>query len=324
MVWFDMPRPALEKHRSATTAPDDLDDFWSRELATARAAAGPTTTVPHAPDLYQGVEVFDVEFSGGLGHRIRGWYLRPAGAGKRPVIVKFIGYGGGRGMPDEHLFWPAVGYGVLVMDSRGQGSTWTIGATGDPVTPEQAGPQFGGVMTRGILDPHDYYYTRMWADAVRAVDVAAELEGADPDRIGVTGGSQGGALTLAAAALNPDKVAWACPEIPFLCDIARAITLTDAMPYREIAHYLSVRTDDVEQARRTLSYIDCAVLAPRITAPVLMTTGLMDDICPPSTVFAAYNAIPGDKEIEVHDFMGHASPATFPERQAAHARRHLG
>ena len=95
------------------------------------------------------LDVHDVVFSGAQGDRIRGWYLRPPGSGDRdvPVVVKFIGYGGGRGSPTEHTTLPATGYAVLVMDTRGQGGRWTTGATADPGR-NGTGPENATVMTR--------------------------------------------------------------------------------------------------------------------------------------------------------------------------------
>ena len=147
-------------------------------------------------------------------------------------------------------------------------------------------------MTRGITTPEDYYYTRMFTDAALAVDTALELAGrARRAGIAVTGGSQGGALALAAAALRPDAVRVCHADVPFLCDIQRAITLAPHAPYTEIPEFLAENVELIAPALNTLRYIDCALLARRITATTLVSVGLMDDICPPSTVFAAYNEI---------------------------------
>jgi cephalosporin-C deacetylase len=324
MPWFDMPLERLREYRTSTQEPDGLDDWWAARLARARALARPPTLTPHEPGLYDPFEVFDVEFSGAGGDRVRAWYLRQAGAtnASAPVVVKFIGYGGGRGTPSEHILLAALGYAVLVMDSRGQGGRWTTGATGDG--DGSPGPENSQVMTRGIADPEHYYFTRLFTDAVRAVETAVELAEPGGAGVAVTGGSQGGALALATAALAGETVRVCHADVPFLCDIQRAITLAFNGPYTEIPEFLAENVTLIEPALNTLRYIDCALLARRITAATLVSAGLMDDICPPSTVFAAYNEIPApDKDIAVFPFSGHSSPKAHAERQLAHLRAHL-
>jgi cephalosporin-C deacetylase len=270
------------------------------------------------------MQVYDVEFSGDRGDRIRGWYLLPPGPadGPLPVVVKFIGYGGGRGLPAEHALLPAAGFATFVMDTRGQGGRWTVGATGDPAGGE-SGAELSIVMTRGITRPADYYYARLFTDAARAAETAATLDRADGARLAVSGASQGGALALATAALLGDAVAVCHADVPFLCDIARAVTLAPERPYTEIAEFLANHTGLVDTALDTLRYVDCALLARRITAECLLSTGLMDPICPPSTVFAAYNAIVSRKEIAVSPFGTHVVPFSHTERQLAHLRDRL-
>jgi cephalosporin-C deacetylase len=70
--------------------------------------------------------------------------------------------------------------------------------------------------------------------------------------------------------------------------------------------------------------VDCALLARRITATSLFSVGLMDLVCPPSTVFAAYNEVRAPKEIAVSPFGGHDVPRGHVERQLRHLREHLG
>ena len=324
MPRYDLPEDELRTYRTAAVEPPGLDDWWRGRLDEARAAALPPTFARHAPEAYGPVEVQDVTFSGARGDRIRAWYLRPAGAGdaELPVNVGFIGYGGGRGLPVEHLALPAVGIAAFVMDTRGQGGTWTVGATGDPGRAED-GPEHPGVMTRGIARPETYYVTRLMTDAARAVEVAAALEGVDAGRIAVSGGSQGGGLALAAAALQPDLVRVCQADVPFLCDFPRALAIGPGFPYGEIAAFLAQQVGLVDAAMETLRHVDAALLASRITADSLLSVGLMDDICPPSTVFAAYNAITAPKEIAVFPFGTHATPQAHVERRLAHLRERL-
>jgi cephalosporin-C deacetylase len=178
-------------------------------------------------------------------------------------------------------------------------------------------------MTRGITTPEDYYYTRLFTDAVLAVDLALELATPGGAKVGVSGGSQGGGLALAAAALHGASVSLCHADVPFLCDIQRAITLAPHAPYTEIPEFLAENVALIDTALNTLRYVDCALLARRITAPTLVTVGLMDDICPPSTVFAAYNEIPAEKEIVVYPYSGHSVPRAHAESQLRHLRQHL-
>ncbi|MCL2582979.1 MAG: acetylxylan esterase [Streptosporangiales bacterium] len=319
MPWYDLPLEQLRAYRTATPEPDNLDAWWSERLQDAREQAKPVTITRHEPDLYGPAEVHDVEFSGANGDRIKAWYLRPANRETSAVCVKYIGYGGGRGAPAEHMLLPALGYAVLVMDTRGQGGRWTFGATGDG---DGGGPENSQVMTRGILSPETYYFTRLITDAALAVDAAAELAGPDA-RIGVCGGSQGGGLSLAAAALHGDRIAVCQPDVPFLCDVQRAITLAPSTPYTEIPEFLAHNGHLADRALDTLRYVDCALLARRVTAPTLMTVSLMDPIVPPSTVFAAYNEITAAKGIAVHPYSGHEVPHSHSEAWIRHLREHL-
>ena len=320
MPWYDLPLERLREYRTTTQEPDGLDDWWTARLREARDRARPVAVTAHEPGLYAPFEVSDVEFSGGAGERVRAWYITPAGRRAEGVVVKFIGYGGGRGAPADHILLPALGYAVLVMDSRGQGGRWSSGATADGIG---TGPENSLVMTRGITTPEEYYYTRMFTDAALAVDTARELAGPSCP-VAVSGGSQGGALALAAAALRPDVVAVCHADVPFLCDIQRAITLAPHAPYTEIPEFLAENVELVPQALDTLRYIDCALLARRITAATLVSVGLMDDICPPSTVYAAYNEInAADKEIAVYPYSGHSWPKAHTERQLRHLRERL-
>jgi cephalosporin-C deacetylase len=223
-----------------------------------------------------------------------------------PSIVHYVGYNGGRGHPLDNLAWAASGYVECQMDNRGQGSGWCRGATPDPAG---SGPAIAGFMTKGISSPQTYYYRRLMSDAVRCVDAVASLEMVDSDRLAVYGGSQGGGLALAAAALSPLPKA-VIAEVPFLADFRRGVALTDSDPFAEITRYLAIHHGEEDTVYHTLSYFDSANLAARATIPARFTVGLMDTIVPPSTVFAAYSAYAGPKEIRVWPHNGHEGGGT--------------
>lgn len=308
MAQFDLPLEELRTYKPDVREPADFDKFWAQTLDESRALATETLLEPLAPGLPH-VDIFDVTFSGYRGQPIKAWYSRPAGEeGSLPIVVQFHGYGGGRGLPFEHTFWPSAGYAHLMVDNRGQGSSWGNG--GDTPDPEGAGPSLPGFMTRGVEQPHTYYYRRLFTDGVRAVEVAKGLPGVDAQQVFVAGGSQGGASVLAVAGLVPGLRA-VMPDVAFMCHFERAVTITDSDPYGEIRRYLAIHRGLEEQTFHTLSYFDGVNFAKRATAPSLWSVALFDDICPPSTTFAAYNWYGANtggaasKEIKIYPFNGH-------------------
>ncbi|MET8264801.1 acetylxylan esterase [Micromonospora arida] len=287
-------------YRPDLAVPEDLDAFWGRTLGAASAAAA--TYEPVDTGLTQ-IHTFSVTVPGYGGEPVHGWLHLPANA-TEPLacVVEYLGYGRGRGLPHEKLFWASAGFAHLIMDTRGQGWSAAPGGTAD-AHPYPAGT-VPGFLTRGVTSPDDFYYRRLITDAVRFAQAAQEHPAVDADRVVVTGISQGGGLSLAVAALFPG-VAAAMPDVPFLCDFPRAVRVATEGPYGEVAEYLALHRDQSSHVFRTLSYVDAAVLASGATAPALFSIAMMDQICPPSTCFAAYHRYGGDKEVRVYEFNDH-------------------
>ena len=309
MAFFDLPYDELVTYKPPRNEPADFDAFWQATLAEAREHALNPQFVPYDLGL-KTLDVFDASFAGYGGQEIKGWLLLPRRReGKLPCVVEYIGYGGGRGSPLNFLAWAAAGYATFVMDTRGQGSTWQPGDTPDP-EPEGSNPHHPGFMTRGVLNPKTYYYRRVFTDAVRAIEAAQSFVAVDAERIAVTGGSQGGGITLAAAGLSA-AVKAVMPDVPFLCHYRRATQLVDTLPYGEITNFLKVHREKVETVFHNLGYFDGMSFAARANGKALFSVGLMDTICPPSTVFAAYNHYAGAKEIRVYEYNNHEGGATL-------------
>ncbi|WP_433544146.1 acetylxylan esterase (plasmid) [Streptomyces sp. CA-294286] len=298
------PVPAeLSRYTPELSVPADFDAFWQKTLAEARAQNGAVRTERvTGRHLLRTVEVDDVRLPGWRGEPVAAWLLRPCGAeGPLPVVVTYAGYSGGRGLPTDHLLWSAAGYAQLVVDSRGQGHDTPDRGEGD-------GTQWvEGFMTRGIDAPAHHYYRRLITDCVRAVDAVAELPGLDSGRVVVAGGSQGGGLALAVAALAPGQVTAALVDVPFLCHFRQAARTSEDGPYQEIVAYLRRHSPHrVGTVFDTLDYFDGVHFARRATAPALFSVGLMDPTCPPLTVYAAFNHYAGaDRTMTAWPFADH-------------------
>lgn len=315
MAHYDLSGDALTEYRSATPRPEGFDAFWGQTIKEAREHPL-DARFDRVQTGLQLVDTFDVTFAGFAGQPIKGWLTLPGLASSSRgrelgAVVEYVGYGGGRGLPHEAAFWAMAGWAHLRMDTRGQGSAWSAGDTPDP--DPVGGAAYPGFLTRGVRAPQEHYYRRVFTDAVRAIDAVREHPAVDPERVAVVGASQGGGIAIAAAGLAEGLVG-AAPDVPFLCDIRRATTLVDSHPYAEVAQYLHTHRDAVDGVFATLDHIDAVQFAATATAPSLWSVALMDDICPPSTVYAAYNAWAGPKQIIQYPFNGHEGGGPFHER----------
>ncbi|HTJ68633.1 MAG TPA: acetylxylan esterase [Actinospica sp.] len=309
MALIDMSLAELREYRPERSEPTDFDQFWAATIEAARShpIALEHTTVDNGLPL---IAVDDVTFAGYGGQPIKAWLVRPAqAAGPLPCVIEYCGYGGGRGLPHEQLYWAAAGYAHLLMDTRGQGGGWRVGATPDDGN-EGAGPSVDGFMTKGIQSPETYYYRRLFTDAVRAVEAARAHPAVDGSRVFVKGGSQGAGMAIAVAGLVPD-LSGVVADVAFLQHYRRATEITDSYPYRQITDFLATQRTEVDNVFRTLSYFDGVNFAARANAPALYSVALMDDVSPPSTVFASYNHYAGPKEIVVYPYNGHDGGGPF-------------
>lgn len=327
MPQYDLPLDLLEQYRPELPHPEGFAEFWRDTIAQARSVA----TEPRFEQVDAGfrlLDTYDVTFSGYGGHPIRGWLILPRGIeGPLPALVTYIGYGGGRGLLDEWTAMSAAGYAHLVMDTRGQGSGHRSGVTPDP---SGTGPHVSGFMTQGIEAPADHYYRRVFTDAVRALDVLRAHPAIDTSRVAVSGHSQGGGIALAVTGIlgllgEPTSARAAIIDVPFLSHMEQAVRMIDTMPYGEITRYLRTHRGSESWVFDTLSYFDGTSFAPHAHTPAMFSVALLDEICPPSTVYASYNRYAGPRDIRVYPFNGHEGGEAF--QLAEHVRflaRELG
>lgn len=314
---YDLPMEKLEQYRPPLTAEEDFDRFWERTLQEALRA--PVKADLESVDYpAKGIEVFRVTMTGFQEASLGGWFVHGDRGLCQPGLVLFHGYNWNyEGNIYEVVNWALHGYTVLALSVRGQQGS------GESM-PSPHG-HAAGWMTSGILNPDRYYYRGVYADLVRQLTWFQDRPEVDSSRIGVAGGSQGGGLTLAAAALSSiPKVAVA--EYPYLAHFRRAVDIAPAGPYGEITEFLRQNGDPEVEAQvfRTLSYFDVMNLAPRIKVPTLVSCGLIDQLTPPSTIFAAYHHLGSAvKEIKVYRYFGHEFTPRFHTEKLAWLMRYL-
>lgn len=305
MPLIDLPLEKLREYRGRNPRPADHDTYWEHALQELAATDPRPELKPAGVVCSEHVECFDLWFTGVGGARIYAKYLRPRAAigVKHPAVLQFHGYTGHSGDWLDKFGWPAEGICLAAMDCRGQG-----GKSED--TTRVAGPTLRGHIIRGLEDPDPakLLFRQVFLDTVQLARVVMARPEVDSGRIGCWGASQGGALALACAALEP-RIRRTAPVFPFLCDYQRVWEMDLAKDaYEELR--LFFRAFDPRHEReaaifKRLGYIDVQYLAPRIRADVLMFTSLMDTVCPPSTQFAAYNRITSNKDLVLYPDFGH-------------------
>lgn len=301
---FDMPLEKLHTYEGRTPRPADFDEFWSRSIAELDGIAPDVHTEP-ADFSCSFAACEDLYFTSTDNVRVHGKLLRPAKP-NGAAVLSFHGYTGNAGEWVALLPYAAAGITVAAMDCRGQG-----GLTDDPG--QRKGTSLHGHIIRGLEsalqgEPERFIYRNIFLDTVQFSRVIKALPDVDASRVGATGWSQGGGLTLACAALDPEIYRIA-PVYPYLCDYKRVWEMDLAVhAYNGLREFF--RHHDPLHERETeifeaLGYIDVQHLTDRIRAQTLLGIGLTDQTCPPSTQFAAYNRISAPKELAVYPDFGH-------------------
>jgi cephalosporin-C deacetylase len=302
MPLLDKPLDQLREYQGVTPRPNDFDDYWAKALkeldhTKPNAELKPVNILGNV-----NAELFDLWFTGVGGARVYAKYLRPKGAAKAPAVLQFHGYSASSGDWHDKLNFVGQGFAVAALDCRGQGglsedNSQVIGNTRE------------GHLIRGLDGPPEkLLFRQIFLDTAQLARVVMAQPEVDPNRVGSMGGSQGGALALVCAALEP-RIRKCASVFPFLSDYRRVWEMDLAKDaYNDLKQYfrrfdpLHERADEIFTK---LGYIDIQNLVQRIKADVLMGITLMDNICPPSTQFAAYNKIASRKEALIYRDFGH-------------------
>ncbi|HMB00227.1 MAG TPA: alpha/beta fold hydrolase [Spirochaetota bacterium] len=302
MAVFDYALPDLKKYQGLNPKPEDFDEYWDKALQEMQDL-DPRVEIKPAAFQIKGIKCNDLYFSATGGSRVYARYLQPpAGSKPQPAICFFHGYGGHSGDWSRYLHYALYGFHVFALDVRGQ-----AGLSHD--TRPVRGNTLHGHIVRGLqASPEDLFYRHVFLDTALLVKIAMAQDNVDSGKIYASGGSQGGGLTLACAALAPavKKIAY---KFPFLADYKRVWELDLCEnAYKELKdffRYADPRQEKRDDIFNKLGYIDIQHLAVRVKAEVLHGIGLADTICPPSTQFAVYNKITSVKQMRIYPEYGH-------------------
>ncbi|MDX9956844.1 MAG: acetylxylan esterase [Clostridia bacterium] len=310
MPLLDMPLDELKKYSGRNPRPHDFDVFWNKALKEMRDT-DPNVLIEPATFTTPFADCFDLWFTGVRGARIHSRFLRPKKIEKPiPAVLQFHGYTGDCGDWSSKLAYVAAGFAVAAMDCRGQGGlSEDVGGI--------KGNTFSGHFIRGIDDDPDNMLMRhIFLDTAQLAAIVMAMPEIDENRIAAMGGSQGGALTIACASLEP-RINRLAPFYPFLCDYQRVWEMDLAKDaYEELTTYfrqfdpLHIREKEIFTK---LGYIDLQHLSRWIKGKTIMATGLMDTICPPSTQFAMYNKITSEKQLVLYPDFGHEGLPGFDD-----------
>ena len=287
-----VPRTPADQYICNIRMPADFDRFWE-------GVQGQASRIPLEPNVVYDplrssaeVEVYQVYYNSLDCVRVAGWYAIPRERpDKLPGLMFVPGYLMEPPVPKN---WAKKGY-----------ATFSVAPRGKLRSHRQFNPGYPGLLTFGIVDKNIYSYRGFYIDAWRGIDFLLSRGEVDPDRIGVTGHSQGGGLAVVTAAMRPEIKA-ASSGAPYLCGFMDSVELTHTYPYQEIGDYLRLHPDRRESVEETLSYFDGVNFASRITCPIIVSVGLQDNVCPPETGYAVFNAISStDKKMYAYDGHGH-------------------
>jgi cephalosporin-C deacetylase len=299
-----------EKVVSPPDAQPDFENYWMRAKKELAAVAPQYKLIKKDSLCTAKRDVFLVEMRSLGNVLVRGWYSVPKKEGKFPVILQVHGYNSPSQPQYVDYGDDFIGFGLHI---RGQGKSC-----------DNVNPGIPGYMQSFINDKEMYIYRGAYMDCVRAVDFLFSRPEIDTTRVVVEGASQGGALTFATAALNNTRIKLCVPQVPFLSDFKHYFQVAN-WPGNEFVNWVEIQKKSTwDQVYNTLSYIDIKNLAQWIKAPMLMSCGLCDDVCPNHINFAAYNLVKSSKEYRAYPYAGHGVPNEFYTYKMEWIRKNLG
>ena len=289
-----MSNPTPKQFKSSVVKPPDFDSYWTATLAASESVPLEPRLDPVSMRSTTRVALFEAHYRSYGDLIVAGWYARPAGSNlsELPGLLFVPGY---VSEPSVPIDLASMGYAVFSAAPRGKLRSNNL-----------FNPGYPGLLTHNINDRDNYGYRGFYMDAIRAFDFLDSQPEVDSDRLGVLGSSQGGALTLLTSSLRSSKVKAAAAGAPYLCSMMDAASLTRSYPYEEINDYLRLYPEQRDRVREVLNYHDIQNFAGLIESPIIINIGMQDDVCPPETGFAVFDAVGStSKRLYTYENCGH-------------------
>lgn len=297
--WFGLSPDKIKCEKDSVTG---FKQYWQNTLAELKKI-DPDFKMHKVDSLSTGTRdgfVIEMKSLGDLS--IRGYYFVPRKEGKYPAILQVPGYG-----------WGFQNVGQF-LKNKDEVIELALCVRGHGISSDVFNPGFDvpGIWGYKLCNEEENAYRGIYCDCVRAVEFLLSRPETDQSRIGVMGGSQGGALTLATAGLCKNKIAACAYFDPFPCDIYDFINIREVCK-PEIQAYLEYYNNpcSFQQALQVQELVDSRNFANWISCPVYFATGLFDDDCPPHVGFAAYNKIKSSKQYTVYPNDSHLGESDY-------------
>ena len=296
MNYTEKQEELLKSQIIPQTKENDFAAFWEKEIQSLRAV--PLTVERRELDLpYKTFRVHEIVFNAHDDTSVTAYFCVPNtyNGEKLPCVALYHGGGGSFGLYPEFV---STGICSFCIDCRSQG-----GKTYDRASYSFVDDYHGGIMSHGLLDENNFYMKNLYLDAVRAIDVIETLPEVDPSRIVAHGQSQGGALSIAAAALS-GKIKKAYPTVPSYSCLEKRVENASGV-FKTVNYYLKTHPEDTDRVMKTLSYFDINNMVSLLNVPVDFFLGMGDPTCLPPFVYSPYAHTKAPKKITISPFTPH-------------------